>query len=337
MENLETKWDTNALDELREKTGLSLDKIASATGIPLASLYAYASGRIAPSVSVLVTLADYFAVPLDYLVGRLPEDKAKAVTDNYAKNFMELRKAPYEAYLYGRRELSEATMAEGEAPWPYNLLDAIFHDEWQETLSEDQLSGLQYVLNLLDERSRECVYAYYADGRTLQETGAMFGISRERVRQILTKTFRILRHPTKAEYLLYGFEGAQRRNRYEAESRRLSELEAKLALRETEVRLKLNSLDAKEKDVSEREREYFERERDYQERTGEMSIYDMDMTVRATNILRRRGARTLSDVVTILDTGRFHTLRGVGKTVLSEVTGKVKWITGKDYTEIYKL
>lgn len=331
------KWDVSALNALREKSGVSLESVSKATGISLQSLYAYANGRISPGVSTLIALADYYAVPLDYLVGRLPEDKAREIIDHYSETFMELRKAPYEAYLYGRREPKERKVGGGQPPWPYNLLDAVFRDGWQEVLTDDQRAGLDHALKLLNERSQGLITAYYKEGRTLEETGKMFSVTRERARQILSKACHSLRHPSRAGYIIYGLSGVKRMNRCEEESRRLAELEDKLALKETELRLRLQRLEGKESDIQEREQQFSDYAKDFYARRGEMSIYDMDMSVRSTNILKRRGARTLSDVVTILDTGRFHTLRGVGKAVLGEVTSKVSILTGKDYSTVYNI
>lgn len=320
------KWSAENFNELRRKSGLRNEDLAAATGIPLASLYSYAAHRVAPSLNVLITIADYFAVPADFLLGRMPEDKARELIENYSSTFMELRRAPYEAYLYGRREMREYVVCKGESPWPYNLLDAIFREKWSEPLSEDQMNGLDYVIGLTDERTQKCLRLYYQMGYTLQEVGDQIGISRERVRQIIWKTCRKLIHPARSTFILQGFEAASREIRNEEEEARLAELEESLREKEADLKIKQDKLE-----------NWGVRLQKVAASNSEMSLYDMDFSTRAENILRRRGAETLSDVVTILDTGRFDSYRGVGKQVLNEVTKKVGYLTGKDYSQVYDL
>ena len=56
--------------EILQKRGLSLYRVAKDTGIPKSVVYEWASGEREPISKYLLTLADYFDVSLDYLVGR---------------------------------------------------------------------------------------------------------------------------------------------------------------------------------------------------------------------------------------------------------------------------
>lgn len=58
------------LKECRKKKNLTQPQVACDTGISIRAYKYYESGEQAPSVKVLVTLADYFDVSIDYLVGR---------------------------------------------------------------------------------------------------------------------------------------------------------------------------------------------------------------------------------------------------------------------------
>jgi len=64
---------------------------------------------------------------------------------------------------------------------------------------------LEEVLSTLNKREREIIEMRYGlvDGveHTLEEVGASFNITRERVRQIETKALRKLRHPTRIRKL----------------------------------------------------------------------------------------------------------------------------------------
>jgi len=70
------------------------------------------------------------------------------------------------------------------------------------TLMQEQIDG---VLNSLDGREREIIRMRFGltDGRprTLEEVGREFGVTRERIRQIESKTLTKLRHPTRSAKL----------------------------------------------------------------------------------------------------------------------------------------
>lgn len=55
---------------LRENNGSSYAIIAEKIGVSLRALKYYAAGEREASMSVLIALADFFDVSLDYLVGR---------------------------------------------------------------------------------------------------------------------------------------------------------------------------------------------------------------------------------------------------------------------------
>jgi RNA polymerase primary sigma factor len=65
---------------------------------------------------------------------------------------------------------------------------------------------LSSVLNTLPAREQKVIKLRYGlyDGysHTLEETGQIFGITRERIRQIEAKALRRLRHPTRARKLM---------------------------------------------------------------------------------------------------------------------------------------
>ncbi len=60
----------NRLRELRNERGLSQDRLANEMLINIKTLRRYEVGENDPRVSILIELADYYNVSIDYLVGR---------------------------------------------------------------------------------------------------------------------------------------------------------------------------------------------------------------------------------------------------------------------------
>ena len=58
------------LKELRSERGISQVALAKVVGRTDRAFRKYESAEIEPTLSVLIALADYFGVSLDYLVGR---------------------------------------------------------------------------------------------------------------------------------------------------------------------------------------------------------------------------------------------------------------------------
>ena len=55
---------------LRKERGLNQEEIARQTGIGYRSYRRYESGEREPTASTIITLADFFQVSADYLLGR---------------------------------------------------------------------------------------------------------------------------------------------------------------------------------------------------------------------------------------------------------------------------
>ena len=58
------------LSDLKNFHNLTQKQVAGNSGIPLRTYQRYESGEREPSASTLISLADFFNVSLDYLVGR---------------------------------------------------------------------------------------------------------------------------------------------------------------------------------------------------------------------------------------------------------------------------
>lgn len=65
----------NKIKELRHEKGLSLRAMCAEINIPASTLSQYERGVREPNISMLIKLADFFNVSIDYLVGREPKGK----------------------------------------------------------------------------------------------------------------------------------------------------------------------------------------------------------------------------------------------------------------------
>lgn len=68
---------STVLHELRKNNNMSLQAVADVVGVTNQSISLLEQGKRSPSFEVLCTLADYFDVSLDYLVGRSDEPRRR--------------------------------------------------------------------------------------------------------------------------------------------------------------------------------------------------------------------------------------------------------------------
>lgn len=60
---------TNRIRELRNQRKISQRKIAKDLGIAQSTYNAYETGKAEPNITMLIKLADYYKVSVDYLIG----------------------------------------------------------------------------------------------------------------------------------------------------------------------------------------------------------------------------------------------------------------------------
>ena len=317
---MEMKWNSERLNALIDRAGLSQPQFALATDISLATIHAYCIARVNPSLSSLMALADFFAVPLDYLCGRCTEEQARAVLDNYNENFMALRRAPYEAYLFsGRKPLNAGRYSEYESPWPYNLVDAIVGKSIDWVLTQDHLDALDYAMNTLSERERKAILLYYQRAMSLEDLSHEFNVTRERIRQIILRGIRRMRHPSHISALRVGLVVAQdtemARERLRELETQIDGIEKKLAEHKAAVS-ELSTICATVPSAT----------------TGsDTSVFDLGLSVRATNCLWRAGIDTLGQVIAAAEEGSLKGVRNLGMKSLEEILTVLYTITGKNY------
>jgi RNA polymerase sigma factor (sigma-70 family) len=94
-------------------------------------------------------------------------------------------------------------------PYPNNLIAAIKGiDPAQlkdESYTNDQLTGIYAALNSLTDQETTMIILRYKHGATLEQIGNFYGVTRERIRQMMNETLRKLRHPSRWRLIDKGF------------------------------------------------------------------------------------------------------------------------------------
>jgi len=337
------KYDFNPdnLRRLCDATNSRRDILSDAIGISIASLIGYLSGKTSPNLPALIKLADFFAVPIDVIMGRMSVEESEEILKDYSHTFMKLRKAPYEAYLMQvsqnavtNIEYPAIDLKHIDSPYPYNLIDAIFCEPIELLMTEDRMKGLEKAIGTLTEREQKAIRMRFEEGMFLKEIGKEFGVTQERMRQIVAKAIRKLRHPARCQYIKYGAEGAKIFEDLKQKEERL----AKQAV----------YLEKWEKDLTEREKN-LDKNNDNNidtdsPRTGEsvtsplldMDIASLELSVRSFNCLRRVHIDTFGDIVNAAEQGKLTHIRNFGRQSLKEILYKLKYY-GYDYFDQYNM
>lgn len=177
-----------------------------------------------------------------------------------------------------------------DKPYPINLFLDIFDCEKIEDCLKtedmnDVICGLQFVLNnMLNGRERKAVVMKYEQKMSLQSISEEFGVTRERVRQIVAKALRKMRHPTRRRYIEYGYNGF---------------LDYEKSLKEKEA----------------------EKELEDKLHPQNISIDCIDFDIRSYNVLRRGGIEKLGDIKSIEQIMKF---RNAGAKTVVNIVDKLK-------------
>ena len=327
-------WSHNTLHELLNATDLNDYTLADEMGISYSVLRNYADGETVPPLHVMMQMADYFGVPLDFLTGRLDRKQSEAILKNYPQTFNALRRFAFEDNLRARRskqgsELSDPNVYDYERPWPYNLFEAVAGECLMNTfleetgayvLTEDQENGINYAVSQLRPSEQEAIKLYFQDMQSLAEIGRAKGFTTERARQIVSKSLKKLRSPQLFQYFRYGLEKSSLKTREENLDFLEHALDSKeAALNERKTKLKtiedcLNNIEGSIKGALKTTREPI---------LAAERIENMHLSPRTFNCLRREGIRNIQDLegVTEEDLAR---MRGMGRKSVDELIAKLE-------------
>lgn len=276
------------LGKLMDWNGVSARELAEGCDVTVATVNKIFAELHLPRVETVSKIADFFMVSVDWLLGRVDE-----LDEILSKEiFNASRILSYERYMKHDRDSYKIT--DGYlSPWPYNLVEDILGPNVVDgPLSDDQAAGLDYILNkTITERTREMILMRYKDGMTLEEIGKEYHLQKERIRQIVAKGIRCLRHPSRTKYILNGYSGEKARQESVDKRREYDMLCAQLDAA-IEEKTRLLGLENEELERLTRG--------EYVQNAYGHSILELDLSVRAHNCLVRAGLDTIGDVVGLI-------------------------------------
>lgn len=216
MQKEDYSWSRNRLAFLMERVGISEKELSEKTGVSVPSIANYMNGRGNPTVANIIKLADFFNIPMDFLIGRCSEDEENLIKENFYRRYAEGRKELFEKHCFEQGLESRpgtviVDVSKIERPWPYNLM----YDTCGEIafFSKDHEAGLNEALSRLSSEERDVIISRYKNGISLREIGDKYGVTRERIRQIEEKTVKKLSVCGTMDLILYGAKEAENRKK----------------------------------------------------------------------------------------------------------------------------
>lgn len=217
---------------------------------------------------------------------------------HYNKSFKTLPEA--EEFLYNLQFFTTRELLN----YPDNLINIFFADDADADIiyiEEHFDENFTALLETLSLRESECIRLYFKEGYTLESVAKQLGVSRERIRQIISKGLRRLKHPAKIKYLRYGKE--------------LYELQNSVFKMKEDLQNKINTI---------AERTAMPSLCSVQVQAVEfMPIDVLDLTVRSYNCLRRAGINTIGTLL-LTSEDKLRTVRNLGRKSANEILTKLE-------------
>lgn len=160
--------------------------------------------------------------------------------------------------------------------------------------------GFINAMKTLTNRERTCVKEYYLGGLTLDQVAARHNVTRERIRQVIAKACRKLRHPQRYRMWIHGWD-------FYVKSMELRRKETELTYSEELAKFEDHVIDVVEQKDKEKMLEiYYDLQRlvtseDFFEARAKMSsdndpIDILELSVRSYNCLKRAGYQYMKDL-----------------------------------------
>lgn len=327
----EFKWEPQRLEILMKKNNVSASDVANGAKVSAQSIKKYLKGAAGfPGMEAIAKLSLYFNVPSDFFLGILDKNVENEMLKGYELSLRSNRRIIYEKL--NRKNGTRPVWIKGtEAPYPYNLTDAVFGYDSHEydvnkkyymsvPMTKDQEKGLQEALDSLADREKRMVVRYYKDGLTLEQIGKEEGLTKNRIRQIIDKGVRKLRHPSRSYLIRYGYRGCG------------------VLQRENKLRLIEKTLDVKERKIAERKAKCDKETERFPELSTAYNtpLENMELSVRAYNCLKRACLNSAGVIADRYNNNTLHTVRNLGRKSFYEVCQKLAELGFKIELDKYK-
>lgn len=216
--------------------------------------------------------------------------------------------------------------------YPQNIFRAIFgeavdpetHEEIGQMLGDRGALEIAMVLSNLSDREAEVLRYRYQKNKTYEDLTKVFGIGRERIRQIEAKALRRMRKPVVTRLLRMGANGWLK-DLVESEAKRIAEERIPKQVHQ----ILTERLAWAEEKQNEKEAELLRLARD-----GEMedpkvilaeniTVEEMELSVRSYNCIKRAGMNTAADIIA-KTYEEMSEVRNLGRKSLEEIILKLK-------------
>lgn len=308
------------LRKLLDAIDVPASDVAETMSISYPSLNNYLAGRAIPGLPALMEMAEYFGVSLDYLTGRMSDEEAQSGEDGIKQHYMLLYRDSYEGFVRAGKYYPHIG-GKHMSPWPYNLVDEVLAYDFSSgipfVLTEEQETGLDMALNTLPERTRALLLKYYRDGVDHEKCAREYGVTRERIRQIITKGVRTLRHPSRVNLILYGPDAA-------AEMNVIKEHKRDVETAKSEIEALSNEINRLREDVISTTNDSQLQIGDIASVTDAMELEDLDFSVRTYNCLHRARLSNCSKIMAAARSGELPKIRNLGRKSLLEIVTKMQ-------------
>ena len=175
-------------------------------------------------------------------------------------------------------------------------------DKAMSTLSEREEKVMRYYYGLNSD-----MYAH-----TLEETGAEFGVTRERIRQIISKASRRLKNPARFQYIEFAMSSNNIFQILFDACAKIKALEKRCNV--LQERIKILTDNDENSDI-----------------IYGMSIEELDLSVRTFRCLLRAGIQTVGDLVN-MDSAQLISVRNLGKKSYIEIAEAMNSNFGTSFT-----
>ena len=201
---VENYWNPDVLKLLIEKTMISKSLLAEILNVSSNTINRLLKGTI-PSLTLLIRMADFFAVPTDLFLGKYSEEQVDTFLENYSERFSDIRRKAYENYLISDKAGHGKVISDFKLPYPYNILYEINNHEIIKWVAEEKhIKALENAIDSLSDEEKNYIDLYYKQNLSLHIISEKNDISKHKVVIIIDKAIRKLRQPTVKKMIFNG-------------------------------------------------------------------------------------------------------------------------------------